>query len=400
MDNIPTLSIIIPTRNRQKYAIPLIKAILNFKARNFEIVVHDNSDDENLRYAFKEFQSDNRLHYYYRHERMGVNDNFTLATEASHGEYVCFIGDDDGVTEEILLAANWAKDNNLDALYPSGMAHYLWPDVERQIYGKTDSGTLMLENFSGKIKHIKPEIEIIRCAKDAGQNFHSLPRSYFGIVKKSVLERVKIKTGSYFPGPSPDLSSAVAVALLANRIVDINYPLFIHGTGAKSFGGLGLDKKHIGRLEDWPHLSKQHIDNWSLIVPRIFSGETIWAEDVVQALRATDREDLLKYFNVPLLHAMCLVFHPDYIPNILENYKRIRNLNGHNLIFSWFLLSIGYSQTMKLRFQSLFKRILITHFNQFGHVFTKLPDIVAAISKLNDHLQSTGVTLKNILTHQ
>ena len=35
---------------------------------------------------------------------------------------------------------------------------------------------------------------------------------------------------------------------------------------------------------------------------------TVWGEDIVQALKATNRENLLVDFNIPLLHGMCLVF--------------------------------------------------------------------------------------------
>ncbi len=36
-------------------------------------------------------------------------DNFNSAMEAVAAEYVCFIGDDDGINPELLDAAQWAR---------------------------------------------------------------------------------------------------------------------------------------------------------------------------------------------------------------------------------------------------------------------------------------------------
>lgn len=401
MNNKPNISIIIPTKNRQIYALSLIRSILNFKSDLFELIVHDNSNQDSLKYLISEFENDERLRYFYTNDNLGVNQNFTLATKVSQGEYICYLGDDDGVTEEIVTASLWAKKHDYDAVYPSCFVHYLWPDVKRKIYGQTDSGSLLVEKYTGSITHIDTQKEIIRCAKDAGYNLHLLPRAYFGIVKKEIMENILHITGTYFPGPSPDLSSAIAIALLSKNSFAVDYPIFIHGTSSPSGGGMGLNKKHVGDLSHWPHLSKQYIDNWSNIVPKFFSGNTIWAEDVIQSLKAMKRDDLIIHFNIHFIHALCIVFNPQYFKLIINNYvkyfkyKIIKLLFPGVFYFSYYILFISY-----LRLISLLKRKIFYHLNIRGTVFKNIQDIQEAIVTLEIYLKKHKIKLDEItLSH-
>ena len=65
MDDHLILSILIPTRNRETYAIEVIKHILEFNNTNFQLVIQDNSDSRNLEILLDEFKDDSRLNYFY-----------------------------------------------------------------------------------------------------------------------------------------------------------------------------------------------------------------------------------------------------------------------------------------------------------------------------------------------
>jgi glycosyltransferase involved in cell wall biosynthesis len=307
-----------------------------------QLVVEDNSDSDQLRTWLQEGISDQRLSYRHSSTPVSMAQNFDRAMTLALGEYVCFIGDDDGVNPEIIDAAQWAKDNDFDALVPSSPISYVWPDLHMTSRGSLRAGEIIIRRFSGAITSPDPDSEMLKCALDAGQNFHKLPKIYYGIVRRTCMDRVKETTGTYFPGISPDMASAVAVANFAKRICHIDYPLFVPGSSAGSNAGLGGLKKHVGWLRDQPHLPATCERDWSDIVPLFFSVQTIWAEAAVNAMKATGRMDLLKHFNVPKLYSACYIFHHHYYVRAGSNYfgalhavKR-GNLVGTFQFFRWF----------------------------------------------------------------
>src|SRR5690349_17226070 len=105
---IPLLSIVIATKNRQKYAIHAVESILSLNDDRIEVVIQDNSDIADLSSRLSKFKSDSRLKYRYTPPPFSSIDNFNAAVELSSGEYVCLIGDDDGINPEIIESTLWA----------------------------------------------------------------------------------------------------------------------------------------------------------------------------------------------------------------------------------------------------------------------------------------------------
>ena len=94
------LSILIPTRNREKYAIQVIKHILEFNNNNFQLVIQDNSDSKNLEILLDEYKYDSRLNYFYCGNILSFVDNFNLGISNCKGQYLTIIGDDDGINPD------------------------------------------------------------------------------------------------------------------------------------------------------------------------------------------------------------------------------------------------------------------------------------------------------------
>lgn len=305
----PIISIIIPTRNRASYAYSCVCHLLGISDPDFEVVVHDNSPGAELQQKLQDLRSDSRLRYIRTENAIDVVENFELATTYARGEYVVHIGDDDGVSLSIVECARWAKKMGFDAVVPKCPAQYYWPSHRFYYYGDRLSGTLTVPRFSLRHKEVDCERALQRCLASGGQSFDCLPRSYQGFVRRAALEEVRTRCGTYFPGPSPDLAGAIALSTIIRSCVELDFPFIIVGTSASSAGGWGAQKAHVGRLEDWPHLPRWSIERWSKIVPRFFSGRTIWAEDVVQALNACGRSEWVERLNVAKLYGMCFVAH-------------------------------------------------------------------------------------------
>ena len=116
------LSVVIPTRNRQKYAIDSILQIQRVTDERVQIVVQDNSDDSSLEDMILSKRVGDRVKYTYIKERISGVDNYAGGIAQSDGEYVCCIGDDDGVLRKIVDVVELAKRNNINAIKPGVQA--------------------------------------------------------------------------------------------------------------------------------------------------------------------------------------------------------------------------------------------------------------------------------------
>ena len=93
-----------------------IQSILEIPDPGLELVVQDNSDSRELESYTSASVVDRRLRYRYTPPPFSMIDNFNAAVELATGEYLCLIGDDDGVNPEIMEAAHWAQGENVDAI--------------------------------------------------------------------------------------------------------------------------------------------------------------------------------------------------------------------------------------------------------------------------------------------
>ena len=332
----PTLSVVIPTRNRHDYVVHAVRSVLAIRSPELEVVVHDNSDSDRLSAWIAARPGDARLVHRHTSAPLSMTENFDAAVASSSGRYVAIIGDDDGVSPEIVEAAVWAGQNRVDTLTPSSVVNYNWPDLGATARTIVRPAALAIRSFSGVITYPAPLEELQKCLRSAGQQFFLLPRTYYGIVRREMYSRVREETGTCFPGVSPDMASAVALARYARRCCHVDYPLFVPGSAGRSNAGYSVDNKHIGRLGDQPHLPPDVEAHWSDIVPRYYSVETIWAESAVGAIMATGQENLLAHLDVPLLYAMCLVRHPSYalpcMPRFVPALRRTRVGPGQGLL--------------------------------------------------------------------
>jgi len=392
----PLLSIVIPTRNRAAYAIPAIRSILRIPRCDFEVIVQDNSDDPAFGAQLADLCVDPRLRYAYNPHRISAVDNFNEALAKTKGQYVTMLGDDDGINPELLTAVAWAQSEGLDSLISSRPAQYWWPDMRFRYYRGRASGVLDLTQFTGTVSYPDQANELWHVARAAAWNLGRLPRTYYGVVRRECLEQLRTDAGVYCR-VSPDMSTAVGLANYVRRMAEVDYPLFLPGSSAKSTAGWGAMGKHIGRLEDQPHLPEACLRDWSELVPRFFSGNTIWAEACVQTLLAIGRNDVLREFNVALLHARCLAFHPDWAGLVLRSYGRALRATRQSFSLGAVRLLSGYCGTWWKRARALAGNLTKSSTISQTRTFQDVPDIEAAVEKLQTILQSEGRSLEAVL---
>ena len=95
------LSIVIPTKNRQQYCLAAVKQIISLNLDKTQVVIQDNSDDRSLEKNLKQVIEYGKVKYHYREGVISFVDNFSEAVSLCDGEYICMIGDDDGILPNI-----------------------------------------------------------------------------------------------------------------------------------------------------------------------------------------------------------------------------------------------------------------------------------------------------------
>ncbi len=391
------LSIIIPTRNRQPYALAAVNHILSSTSDEVQVVIQDNSDSNSLFEQVMQGDNTHRIKYSYSPVELSFVDNFSKGVELADGDYVCMIGDDDGINPEIEEFVRWAKLNNIEAITPEIHLNYIWPNTGNSYY-KKDTGNLTIVDFNLSFKFYDPKKELMKLLNSGGQNYlkYNLVKIYHGIIKRSLMDDVKKVTGRYFGGLSPDIYSSVALSLVTNKVLKIDYPLTIPGVCRKSGSGHSSTGRHHGNLENAPQL-KGHTDyQWSTLVPRFYSVETLWADSSIAGFYEMGRFDLLKKFNVIRLSAYCYINYKQFSTYTTENLKRYR-LNTKKSQFG-----IGFKLVANLflgPINDLRVRIINKLFRKKNSVllYTDVTDICAAEEQLKNYLKSNATSVADII---
>ena len=345
----PLISIVIPTKDRNVYLFKLIEYFLkSIKSNQIEFVIQDNTKDNSSILEFLENTKDSRIKYFHNSIWLSIPENCDIGISNSSGEFVTLIGDDDGFLPWIVDVCNWMKNKNIDVVL-SNKPHYVWSDVTGGVWGNTFSGKLTYSNYSNKIKNINLDREQNIALKKAATSLNNLPRVYQSIVSRDILNNLKKVSGSFFPGPSPDMANAIGLLNFAQKAVFIDFPIVITGNGYKSTGGEGIRGKHHGEIENKTFLPKNTAQNWEKKNPFFWSGATIYAESALKAFISSGRKDLVENFNYNYLYAHCLVFERFYLKAIFDKIKKeIQNQPLSSFLILFYFVKIFFNRAITL----------------------------------------------------
>ena len=302
------LSIVVPTKNRYPFLFKLIELVDSFATDEIELVITDNNDDNTpiLEY-FKEHGQGNYIIYKHQAGQVSMSENSDRAILNSSGEYVCFIGDDDGVTPYVVDCAKWMKKNNIEIVVPEGISYH-WPDFITSI--ESEKASLKYEPFTGEFKSIDCK-EVLKEIMDRGfVDRGRLPLAYHGIAKRETLNKIYDVCNTFYPGPSPDIANGVALSLVADKYYLVSLPLVIAGASATHGGGIRTKKNHAADIDEIPFMPKGTKQKWEKNIPLIWTGSTIWCESAIKALRAMHREDLIEKVNFEYFYVYTMAYYP------------------------------------------------------------------------------------------
>lgn len=395
---IPLISILIATKNRQKYCLSAVESILNLSDQNIQVVVQDNSDDLSLKEMLLPFIEDTRLIYRYTPPPFSSIDNFNAAIELATGEYICLIGDDDGINPEIITAAAWAKANNIECLVGNLKANYRWENTgnKKFLHIKVVSSSLIIGDFDGCAKKVNPKVSLNKLVQNGCTNYmeFDFPKLYHGVVKREIFEQLKQETGAYLKGLSPDIYAAIALALKIDQFIVVDYPLTIPGVCSLSSSiQEGEQKSNSKDLDSAPHLRDRKTPYiWEKNVPRIYCVQTIWADSAFAAFKEFSRDDLLQKFDVYKLCANILEADPSLQSRVLSFLEeRNPQLTKQELLQNVNFFKTNSALRIKF-FKILFniKRLLGIERHM---AITNVADMVSATKELQQNLFKFNLNL-------
>ncbi|MCB2385708.1 glycosyltransferase [Thalassolituus alkanivorans] len=367
------LSIIIPTHERQRYAMGAIDALESLSKRDeVEVIVSDSS----LRSGLKEYVSDKGLSdseiKVLRPVGLVSNavENFNYAISHSEGNYILIIGDDDTVLPSVLPIVEYMQKENVDVAKFSFPCEYFWDDC----YEKDDhfNSTVRELECTGKITPLNT-IEVLEDAMDnLGHGLGEMPRSYLGIISRGIYQRIVNKYGELFGGVSPDIYSSVLLCVESKNAIYVDRNIIVPGSCGPSTSGKSVNKKHVGKLRDNGHISAFKNLKWSPMIPEFYSTHTVWAYSLEEALRISKYGKGPNYWR---LYIKCLYTYPEYSGKVFHSIFNSIKMNG--------VLRSSYSFGCALfnEFRWVVSRVYSRFFSSSGVSISKVESLKAVHAK-------------------
>ncbi len=227
-------SVVIPTRNRQRYCIEAIKTVTRLQRKDIEIIIPDSSDDQSLKQQLEDNDLIDMVTYLPPDGgSLSMEDNWERAIEHLSGEWVIYIGDDDGFTTNSFDVFDHLTETfNIKAfIWPR--TFYKWPCYPTEVAGQLKYSIAaygLTATFLDARKYVNDAFEWKTDGKwpDLG------PSVYHGLIHASIITELKGQNGKYFVGECSDYSSAILNASRINYFMHYNMPLTIMGASTRS----------------------------------------------------------------------------------------------------------------------------------------------------------------------
>lgn len=265
-------TIIIPTKNRSETLKWALKTCVTQDYENLEIIISDNFSQDDTREVVDSF-NDNRIKYINTGKQISVTGNFEFALSHATGDYVGFIGDDDGYMPDAMAEINdFVNDKNADAVKWK-MPVYGWNSLSS---GAKNTLSVPLKYQACRHNSFDLLKKLLEFDKSNPLTYSDLIWLYHGFVKKSEIMKLKNSNGKIFNSINPDIYASVALSSFVNYFWETDKPYSIPGASASS-------TSNISKIEN---LNQFYIDNDMDFHPnfkKAFSRYIYTAESFLQA---------------------------------------------------------------------------------------------------------------------
>jgi glycosyltransferase involved in cell wall biosynthesis len=227
----PRFSIVIPTLRRPDTLRHALATAVAQAYEDFEIVVQNNGADPETAALLHELDDPRVRHF--ASEAVGpMTENWEAALANASGEFITFIGDDDGLFPD---ACRSAADifNRTGAEIVSWHPYcYYWPNY---LHPEMRNRLVAMVDYDFHIQVVSSQDQLQKFYRFA-IDYSRLPMIYNSFVRRSVIERVTTTIGRYFVGLNPDATSGIANAAHTSHFVHVSRPLSMTGLSGHSTG--------------------------------------------------------------------------------------------------------------------------------------------------------------------
>ena len=263
----PRYSVLLPTRNRLEYLRGAVESVRRQDYDDYEIIISDNASEQPIE-EFVQSLGDPRVRYLRSDEFLPVTKNWNRALDASTGEYVIMLGDDDG-----LMAGYFARMDALierfdspELIHTNGYL-YAWPGaVQGSPAGYTATWTYDL--FHRRDPYVldrEVARRIVALTFDFVVGFGW--NMQLSLVRRSLVDEMK-RHGDFYQSPYPDYYATNALVMKSKRTVVCPDPVITVGITPASFGSYyfgGKEKAGVAFLNNVMPEEKQRLS--SVVLP-------------------------------------------------------------------------------------------------------------------------------------
>jgi glycosyltransferase involved in cell wall biosynthesis len=227
----PRFSLVIPTLRRPDTLRYALLTAINQRYDDFEVIVQNNGNDAATRAVISEFGHP-RIRCCASDTVVPMTANWENALDNSDGEFITFIGDDDGLfPDAAALADHLIDQTGLDLVSWRPYCYY-WPnyihaEFRNRLIAEVDY-ELAAEILSGE--------DLLKRFYRFDLHYARLPMIYNSFVKRRVIDEIRGELGRYFLGSAPDVTSGIVNAAQVRRFVAVTRPLSLTGLSGHSTG--------------------------------------------------------------------------------------------------------------------------------------------------------------------
>lgn len=325
----PFLSVVLPTLNRPdtlRHALATLSSQAG--SSDCEFIIQNNGGNREVAEMVAAL-GDPRFKHFTTDAAIAMTENWELALGHATGEYVTFIGDDDGLMPgACAVAARILASGTIDLLSWRSFTYY-WPSYYHPAFRNLLDAEI---DFAASAERLSSRSELALVYAFQA-HYSRLPMIYNSFVSRRVIERMRAICGRYFIGYSPDVTSGIVNAALSDSFVRLSRPLAMtglsgHSTGHTTFfeetDGLGSvrGRRDFGTIEGDPEL------------PDLNALSLFLAKDMLRMKRllfADDGEVRLSFKGLAQATASDINDRPELYDRTLQTIRDLAAMHGFDV---------------------------------------------------------------------
>jgi glycosyltransferase involved in cell wall biosynthesis len=238
-------TVIIPTRERADTLKWSLKTCTTQDYENLEIIVSDNFSQDQTKDVVHAYK-DNRIRYVNTGKRVSMTSNFEFALSHATGDYICFIGDDDGLIPDALHNLNQILfETEIEAISWKKPV-YFWDQHYNSEYQNTL--TISFNSNSQKFDLEKTLEELLEFKPNTNLNFNDLACLYHGFVKRETIDSLRLPDGRFFNSVIPDVYASLIISSSIKSLYQTDVPYSMYGVSKNSTGNASENSQSLHKF--------------------------------------------------------------------------------------------------------------------------------------------------------